>query len=37
MKDKFISAIEVATYALVLALPLVLLAVNIIGNAGGAW
>lgn len=36
MKDKFISAIEVATYALVLALPLALLAVNLIGNAGGA-
>jgi hypothetical protein len=36
MKDRFITAIEVATYALVLALPLALLAVNIIGNAGGA-
>ena len=36
MKDRFITAVEVATYAFVLALPLVLAAVNIIGNAGGA-
>lgn len=33
MKDRFITAIEVATYALVLALPLALLAVNLIGGA----
>lgn len=33
MKDKFITAIETATYALVLALPLILAAVNIIGGA----
>ncbi len=33
MKDRFITAIETATYALVLALPIVLLAVNLIGGA----
>jgi hypothetical protein len=33
MKDRFITAIEVATYALVLALPIVLLAANLIGGA----
>lgn len=36
MKDRFITAVETAVYAFVLALPLVLAAVNIIGNAGGA-
>ena len=38
MKDRFIATIEIAVYAFVLALPLVLAAVNIIGNinAGGA-
>ena len=33
MKDRFITAVETATYALVIALPLILAAVNIIGGA----
>ena len=33
MKDRFITIVEVATYALVIALPLILAAVNIIGGA----
>ena len=33
MKDKFITIVETAAYALVLALPLILAAVNIIGGA----
>ena len=33
MKDKFITIVETAAYALVLALPLALLAVNLIGGA----
>ena len=33
MKDRFITIVEVATYALVITLPLILAAVNIIGGA----
>lgn len=33
MKDRFITAVETATYALVIALPLILAAVNLIGGA----
>lgn len=33
MKDRFITAIEIVTYALVLALPLALAAINLIGGA----
>lgn len=33
MKDRFITVVETATYALVLALPLALAAINIIGGA----
>ena len=33
MKDRFITAVETATYALVIALPLILAAINLIGGA----
>ena len=33
MKDRFITAVEAATYALVIALPLILAAINLIGGA----
>lgn len=33
MKDRFVTIVETATYALVLALPLALAAINLIGGA----